>query len=136
MAIAATAKLIKDFFGVKIPQWWNDTTQEFVEVSNVNPMPVGVTSTRSVTSGTLINGTAVIVPMLTANYPATVWVNAVAGDTVAVSYSVDNEVTYTAWPNGSIVGAATSNDTMNSPITHLKFQRTAGAGVTSTYGVI
>jgi len=49
-------------------------------------------------TGVLTSGTAVIVPMLNVVVPATVWVVPVAGDTVAVSYSVDNGVTYSAWP--------------------------------------
>lgn len=84
-------------------------------------------------SGTLESGTAEIVNMYAKPLPATVWTTPVAGDTVTVSYSVDNGVSYVIWPNGAVTSF--SKDVLLSGITHLKFQRTAGAGVTSTYGV-
>ena len=34
--------LIKDFLGVRIPQWYNTLTGLFVEVSNENPLPVNL----------------------------------------------------------------------------------------------
>ncbi len=81
----------------------------------------------------LANGTAVIIPMSGAPIPASVWTVPAAGDTVTVSYSVDGGTTYTAWPNGSVTAAA--SDVLTSGVTHLKFQRTVGAGTTSTCGV-
>lgn len=84
-------------------------------------------------SGTLGSGTAVIVPMRGAPLPATVWVNPAAGDTVTVTYSCDGGTTYTAWAAGSVT--AYTETVFDSGITHLKFQRTAGTGTTSTYGV-
>ena len=82
----------------------------------------------------LANGVAVTISMMGASLPATVWVNAVAGDTVKVSYSLDG-INYSDWPKGDVVGVA-SNDVLDSGVHSIKFQRTAGAGVTSTYGVI
>lgn len=83
--------------------------------------------------GTLLDGVAVIVKMAAKPLPATVWTLPVAGDTVTVSYSVDNGTSYVVWPNGAVT--AFSKDVLLSGITHLKFQRTAGSGTTSTYGV-
>lgn len=85
---------------------------------------------------TLVDGTAVVVPMVGAPLPATVWAQPVAGDTVTVSYSRDNGTTYTAWSLGDITSAsATKELAFFSGVTHVKFQRTAGAGTTSTCGV-
>lgn len=84
-------------------------------------------------SGTLADGNAAYISMLEAPLPATVWTTPVAGDTVSVWYSVDNGVTYNAWPNGAVTAFA--KDTLLSGVTSLKFQRTAGSGTTSTYGV-
>jgi hypothetical protein len=81
----------------------------------------------------LANGVAVVVPMLGASIPSTVWVVPAAGDTVLVEYSMDNGVTFENWPNGSVT--ARSKDTLVSGITHLRFSRTVGSGTTSTYGV-
>ena len=86
-----------------------------------------------VTSGTLVDGTAVILSMARSRPNATVWTVPVAGDTVTVSYSVDGGTTYTTWPKGAVTTA--SNDTLLGAITHIKFQRTGGSGITSTYGV-
>ena len=84
-------------------------------------------------SGTLVDGTPVIIQMYGASLPSTVWVVPVAGDTVLVEYSMDGGVTYDNWPNGAVV--ARSKDVLVSGTTHLRFSRTAGAGTTSTYGV-
>jgi hypothetical protein len=82
---------------------------------------------------TLTSGTAVVVPMKSAPRPATVWARPVAGDTVTVSYSTDNQANWITWPNGAVT--AYSQDVLLSGITHLRFQRTAGSGTTSTCGV-
>jgi len=84
-------------------------------------------------SGTLIDGVPIIIPMINFVFPATVWVAPAVNDSVTVSYSVDNGNTYKIWPNG--VATEFSNDTLISGVTHLKFQRTAGSGITSTYGI-
>lgn len=87
-------------------------------------------------SGTLTNGNAVIIPMADAPFRCSVWTVPAGGDTVTISYSMDNGTTYTAWPQGtSGAVTVTSSDTLIGAITHLKVQRTAGAGTTSTYGV-
>lgn len=82
----------------------------------------------------LVDGTAVVHPMAGAALPSTVWVKPVAGDTVVVSYSVDGGVTYAAWPLGAVTVA--TDYALYSAVTHLKFQRTVGAGITSVVGVI
>jgi len=43
MSILSTATLIKDYLGVKIPQWYNSITESFVEVSDENPLPTRIT---------------------------------------------------------------------------------------------
>ena len=98
---------------------------------------------RNIMSGgwhnaTLPDGNAVVVDMDSAPIPATVSVVPVAGDTVEVSYSLDGGVTYILWENGAVTSAspdAAKQLVFYSGITHLKFQRTVGAGVTSTSSV-
>lgn len=84
--------------------------------------------------GALLDGVAVIVNMGRAPLPSTVWTRPVAGDTVTVSYSVDGGANYTAWPLGAVTAYA--EDARTTSCTQIKFQRTAGAGITSTYGVL
>jgi hypothetical protein len=97
-----------------------------------------ITQTRGVMpglmiSGVLADGNAVTHAMRGMPLPCRVWVKPAAGDTVAVEYSSDNGVSYDPWPNGPVT--ANAEDGLDLGVTHLKFQRTAGAGVTSTYGV-
>ena len=84
-------------------------------------------------SGTLGSGTAVPVAMAEVEFPSTVWVRPAAGDTVSVEYSCDGGTTYTAWSHGPVT--AYTESVFDAPITHLRFQRTAGSGTTSAYGV-
>lgn len=88
---------------------------------------------RAFTSGTLVNGTPVVVTMEGAPIPSTVWVVPVSGDTVLVEVSFDAGVSYENWAKGSVTARA--SDVLNSGVTHLRFSRTAGSGTTSTYGV-
>ena len=81
----------------------------------------------------LPSGTAVVVSMTGAPIPATVWARPAAGDTVAVTYSTDNGVNWQAWPIGPVTAYAP--DVLLSGVTHVRFQRTAGTGTTSTCGV-
>ena len=86
--------------------------------------------------GYLTSGTAVIVNLVGFSIPTTIGVTVVTGDSVTVSYSIDGGLTYIVWPLGVITAASpNTSDTITTPITHVKFQRTAGAGTTSTYGV-
>lgn len=82
---------------------------------------------------TLSSGTAVVVSMTGAPIPATVWARPGAGDTVTVSYSTDNQANWNTWPAGAVT--AYTEDALLSGITHVRFQRTAGTGTTSTAGV-
>lgn len=85
---------------------------------------------------TLINGTAIVKYMQDITLPATVWALPVAGDTITVSYSLDGGTTYLAWELGDITSASSEKALMfYSGVTHIKWQRTAGAGITSTCGV-
>lgn len=88
---------------------------------------------RNYLSGTLTDGTAVVIPFDGLPTPTTVWVVPVSGDTVLVEYSLDEQVTFENWPKGSVTARA--SDVLNSGVTHLRFSRTAGAGTTSTFGV-
>lgn len=83
--------------------------------------------------GVLADGNAVTVSMVNADQPATIWTFPVAGDTVTVTYSTDGGVNF----HTSAIGAVTAytEDVRVGPLTHVKFQRTAGAGVTSAYGI-
>jgi len=90
--------------------------------------------------GTLADGTAVEHSTKSYPIPCTVWVKPVAGDTVNVWFSrgLDNEDDYYPWPNGEVTSVSADDakyQVLNSGITHIKFQRTAGSGTTSTYGV-
>lgn len=96
--------------------------------------PQGYMAGRNVRSGTLPDGTAKIEVMTGAPLPCTVWVRPASGDTVTVSYSVDGGSNYETWVPGAVT--AYSDDTLLGPVTHLKFQRTAGSGTTSAYGVV
>lgn len=84
-------------------------------------------------SGILKDGTAVVVPMGRAPLPATVWTRPAAGDTVAVTYSTDGGKNYNNWTPGAVTAYTEAIFTFG--VTHLKFQRTVGAGTTSTYGI-
>lgn len=87
-------------------------------------------------SGELSDGTAVTKDMKGHAFPSTVWVNPApgspSGDTVSVWYSVNGGTTYTLWSAGAV--SEYTESVFDAPITNLKFQRTAGSGV-SQYGV-
>lgn len=84
-------------------------------------------------SGVLADGTAVVKAMSGVEFPSTVWARPASGDTVSVEYSCDGGTTYTAWSAGAVT--AYTESVFDAPITHLRFQRTAGSGTTSAYGV-
>lgn len=86
-----------------------------------------------VLTGTLTDGNAQTVSLRGMPFPLTVWVQPTNGDTITVSYSRDNGASYTTWPAGAVT--ANSDDALDSGYTHLKFQRTAGSGATSTWGL-
>lgn len=79
----------------------------------------------------LADGTAVVVSMAMAALPSSVWVRPAAGDTVVMSYSLDGGVNFTT----GITATAYAEDKFIAGVTHVRFQRTAGAGTTSTAGV-
>jgi len=87
---------------------------------------------------TMVDGTAIVIDMEGAPLPATAWTVPVAGDTITVSYSLDGGVSYIAWPNGAVTSAsaaALKELVFYGGVTHIKFQRTGGAGITSTCGI-
>lgn len=83
--------------------------------------------------GVLVDGTAVEVSLIGAPIPATLWVNPVAGDTVNLWISFDNGVSWLEWDEGACTSLTATS--LNSGGTKLKAQRTAGTGITSTFGV-
>lgn len=94
---------------------------------------MGFTTPRIRINRALADGTAVVLDLKWNEFPLTVFANPVSGDTVTVSYSCDGGNTYTAWSAGSVT--VYTESVFDAPVTHLKFQRTAGSGTTSTYGV-
>lgn len=82
---------------------------------------------------TMASGTALVIPMTGAPIPATVWARPSGGDTVTVSYSTDNQANWITWPSGAVT--VYTEDILNSGITHVRFQRTAGTSAASTGGV-
>lgn len=83
--------------------------------------------------GTLGSGTAVTISLIGAPVPSTLWAIPAAGDTVNMWVSFDNGTNWTEWSKGAVTAAA--NAALISGATHLKAQRTAGTGTTSTFGV-
>lgn len=94
-------------------------------------MPISNVMPGMFKTGTLADGNAVTISMFTAPLPCTVWVRPAAGDTVTYSHSCDGGTTYTV--RGAVT--AYTEDVLDAGVTHLKFQRTAGSGTTSAYGV-
>ena len=81
--------------------------------------------------GKLVDGNAIVVPMARAPLPALVWVRPAAGDTVAMTYSTDGGVNYSA----GLTATVYAEDKFLAGVTHVKFQRTAGTGTTSEAGI-
>jgi len=48
MAISEKAVLIKDWLGVRIPQWWSTIAGSFVEVSDKNPFPIQISNSDGI----------------------------------------------------------------------------------------
>jgi hypothetical protein len=84
-------------------------------------------------SAALADGTAVVVDGQGLPLPAVVWVDPASGDTVRVRYRLDPNASWQVWPNGSVT--AYSEMLLASDVCDLEFQRTAGSGTTSKYGV-
>ena len=84
-------------------------------------------------AGVLTNGTPVVFKMVGVELPATVWVEPAAGDTVTVEYQGGGSASWVAWPNGAVT--AYSAAVLDAPVYALRFTRSAGAGITSKYGV-
>ena len=87
---------------------------------------------------TLVDGLVRNISMRGASLPATVWVNPLGSDAVSVWYSKDSGAKWVLWENGAVVaGDPESKKELGffSGVTHIRFQRTAGTGITSTCGV-
>ena len=82
-------------------------------------------------SGTLVDGTAVVVQMAGAPLPCTVELRPVAGDTVLLEYTLNGTDYYTR-----ISATVNSEQVITAPITGLRITRSAGAGTTSTWAVV
>lgn len=83
--------------------------------------------------GVLLDGTAVEMFMRGCSLPATVWVEPLGGDTVTVTYKTAANATAQPWPPGA--AATYKEDVLDAPVFSIIFQRTAGTGNTSKYGV-
>jgi hypothetical protein len=66
-------------------------------------------------------------------YPATVFVEPAAGDSVLCEYTVDG-IAYKAWTAGTVTAFAA--DVLDGPVKALRFTRTAGSGTTSRVGLV
>lgn len=82
-------------------------------------------------TGTLANGTAVEVVLQGLPVPRSWFVNPLAGDTVTVSHKVSASAP--SITDGAYTAAY--DDVIVEPVYSITFQRTAGTGTTSTYGV-
>ena len=86
--------------------------------------------------GTLTSGTAVTVLMANTALPCLIWVNPFVGDTVTVSYQASVNAPAQPWPNGTSGGVTSYSDLiLEAPVYAIIFQRTAGSGTTSAYGI-
>ncbi len=116
---------------------WQGSSWKQISTSGVALVSEAVAGTQFA-SGTLTDGTLRTVVMANSKLGATVWTVPANGDTVTVKYSLDGGITYDAWPKGAVTGGATPatfSDARTAACTHISFQRTTGAGTTSTYGV-
>lgn len=82
--------------------------------------------------GVLGDGVEEVIQMAGAPVPCTVYINPAVGDTVSYWYSLDGGVSYILQGTAS----AYTEEKLVGSVTHLKFQRTAGSGTTSSYGVV
>ena len=94
----------------------------------IRPQMGGRATVATLTSGTAVTFTGEGLPL-----PATVWARPAAGDSITVWYSTDNGANYNVWAAGVITVYA--EDVLDSGVTNIRFQRTAGSGTTSTCGV-
>jgi hypothetical protein len=88
---------------------------------------------RALVDALLTSGTAVEVQMENVQVPCTVWVEPTGGDTVTVTYKNSPTAPAQNWPVGAVV--AYSEDVLDAPVYSITFQRTAGSGTTSKYGI-
>jgi len=111
-------------------QWdgnsWNQTHAAGI------PLKRATSSTAFIASTVLASGTATH-SLAGAPLPATVWVNPRAGDTVSVSVRYESGGDLEAWTPGAVT--VVTSYLLDASAFEIVFQRTAGTGTTSTYGV-
>lgn len=86
-------------------------------------------------SDVLPDGVAITKELKSYQCPTTVWVQPGFGsptDGISVWYSANGGATFKLWGAGEVF--AYTDTVFDSPITHLKFQRTSGTGTNSTFG--
>lgn len=86
-------------------------------------------------SGELSDSSAVVKEMKGYPCPTTVWVRpgpASPTNGISVWYSLDGGINYDLWAAGEVF--ANTSTVFDSPISHLKFQRTTGSEPGATYG--
>lgn len=84
-------------------------------------------------TGTLVDGTAVVVSLKGVEDGIGLWVNPAVGDTVRVRYRVSADAPWQAWPKGD--RTAYADDRYVGDLNALEFSRVAGTGTTSKFGV-
>lgn len=96
---------------------------------------------RNFVSGANLGATPVVVDMMGAAVPCSVWAKPAAGNTILVEYAVENTAvdnpaaaTWFPWPSGTVSTA--TMEILDAPVTALRFTRAAGIGTTNAYGVV
>ena len=88
--------------------------------------------------GKFTAGTAVVVSMAGSRSISLVWCKAAGATTITVEYSVDDGVSYDAWPGDAPVTAASvtkqRQQQLTGALTHVRFTPSV-ADAASTYGV-
>ena len=97
-----------------------------------------ISGNNNFTKGNFAAGTAVVVSMAGARIGSIVWCKAAGATTITVEYSMDDAVSYDAWPGDAPVTAASvtkqRQQNINGALTHVRFTPSA-VDATSTYGV-
>lgn len=81
-------------------------------------------------TGTVEDGTPVVISMVGVAFPRNIWVNPTAA-TVSVEVSEDGGASYTDWPLGDVTSA--SSDIRYDPCSSIRFTRVSGTSF--TYGI-
>jgi hypothetical protein len=96
---------------------------------------------RNYVTGSDLGASSVVVNMIGASCPCSVWVKPASGNAMLVEYSVEDnatvnpaQVAWLPWPNGAVT--TTTMAILDSPVTALRFSRTVGISSSNAYGVV